>query len=88
MTASRASSDLRLKPIAPMAATEIDAPATAAMTSIMAATGYSYRLATLPTQKLPSAARFGALAIALAREFGLAGLVLQGASASFAANSH
>jgi len=45
ITASLASSDLRLNPMAPMAATEIEAPATAAMTSIMAATGYLNRLA-------------------------------------------
>ncbi len=36
MTASRASSFLRLKPMAPIAATLIEAPATAAKTSIMA----------------------------------------------------
>jgi hypothetical protein len=66
----------------------MDAPATAAMTSIMAATGYFSRLATLPTQKLPSAARLGALAIALARQLGLTSLMLQGSGASLAANSH
>jgi hypothetical protein len=54
----------------------------------MAATGYFSRLATLPFAEFSSAARFGALAITLARELRLAGLMLQNASASLAANCH
>jgi hypothetical protein len=52
ITASRASSDLRLKPAAPMAATEIEAPAMAAITSTMAPWWYLFSLPTLPAQRL------------------------------------
>jgi hypothetical protein len=58
------------------------------MTSIMAATGYFNRLATLPTQKLPGAARFGAFAVALARELGFASLVIKPPSTGFSFYNH
>jgi hypothetical protein len=42
----------------------------------------------LPATKLPRAAWFRAFAVALARELGLAGLMLKSAGASFAADCH
>jgi hypothetical protein len=54
----------------------------------MAATGYFNRLATLPTQKFAASAWFGALAIALTREFGLASLVIKPPSTGFSFCNH
>lgn len=89
ITASRASSDLRLKPIAPIAATEIEAPATAAMTSIMTATGYKGSLSTLPAQWfLATTAWSAVLTKTLPSRLGTTGLVFQSSGAGFCLGRH
>jgi hypothetical protein len=65
------------RPIEPIAAQDNDAPATAAKISIIAAGGYFYILATLPTHELPAMARLATSAIALPSSFGFTRLVLQ-----------
>ena len=89
ITASRASSDLRLNPIAPIAATEIEAPATAAMTSIMTATSYKGSLSTLSPQFFLATSPWTAvLAVTITSRFRAPSLVFQPSGASFSLYSH
>jgi hypothetical protein len=76
---------LRLpKPIAPIAATLMDAPAIAATTSIMV----SFYLLTLAATKLPAMGRLAPSAISLPRQLGLPWQVLQWCGAGLTANGH
>ena len=75
--------------MAPIAATEIDAPATAAMTSIMAATGYKSSLSTLPAQRFLAAPPWAAvLPVTLSGSFGATGFVIDASQCSFRLDRH
>jgi hypothetical protein len=76
------------RPIEPIAAQDNDAPATAAKISIIAAGGYFYILATLPTHELPAMGRLAPSAITLPRQLGFTWLVLQWCGAGLTANGH